>query len=78
MLPGKGKNLLDLFLCLRLENEVGTTVEQEVPDEGRKVYVQVMAVVFEFIRLIQGLQVRVLSKETSQPLRTIQVSFHLP
>ena len=33
VLPGKGKNLLDLFLRLRLENEIGTAVEQEIPDE---------------------------------------------
>jgi hypothetical protein len=71
VLAGKGKNLLNLFLRLRLENEVGTAVEQEVADEGRKVYVEIMAVVFELIRPIQGLQVRVFPEKCFDLLEPI-------
>ena len=78
VLPGKGENLLNLFLRLRLENEVGTAVEQEVADEGRKVYVQVVAVVFESVRLIEELQIRVFLKKCFELLVPMRVFFRLP
>jgi hypothetical protein len=39
-----------MFLFCGLENKVGEAREQEVTDEGRKIDVQIAAIIFELLR----------------------------
>ncbi len=56
MISGKGKDLQQVFFSGGLENDIRQALQHEVPDQWRKIDVQVIAVVFELLRIIDHLQ----------------------
>ena len=64
VLPGKGENPEDLFLCPRLKDKVGPAAEEQVLNDRGEIDVQVVAIIFEPVRLIEKLEVRILPKQS--------------
>jgi hypothetical protein len=60
MLTGKCEELQEVFLMGGLKNEIGKTLQHQVTDQGWKIDVEVRAVIFEFLRIVDLLQAGIL------------------
>ena len=56
MFSCKGKDLQQVFLRSRLKNEIRKTLQYQVADQGREVHIEVIAVIFKFLWIIDHLQ----------------------
>ena len=63
MVSGKGKDLEQVFFSGGLEDDIRQALQHEVPDHGRKIDIQVIAVVFEFLRIIDHPQTGIPAQE---------------
>jgi hypothetical protein len=68
-----------VFLGRGLEDEIGQAFEHEVPNEGRKIDVDVLSVILKFLRVFDDPQVRIPMQNALEgfpPRRAIFLLFH--
>jgi hypothetical protein len=56
---GKGKDFKEMFFSGGLKNKVGEALQHQVADQRREVYVEVIAVILEFLRITNHSQARI-------------------